>query len=155
MDVFGGDATGIKLGLEQFLLQISGQITHSEAARYAAGIVFLERQLADRTDMLKTIRIGMEKAQAQAEYFDTLHENVLANLGDVYVNTISSLQPRIMVNGDERYLSRPDTVNKIRALLLAGIRSAVLWRQCGGARWKFLFYRGKLETAAESLLKKI
>lgn len=153
-DVFGG-LGGLKLGLEQFQQQISGSVTHSEQARYAAALVFLERQLAEQPDMLKKIRIGIEKAQAQAEYFDALHENVLANLGDLYYNTISTLQPRIMVNGDERYLSQPAIVNKIRALLLAGIRSTLLWRQCGGARWKFLFYRKKLENEANRLLTQV
>lgn len=153
-DVFGG-LPGLKLGLEQFQQQISGSVTHSEQARYAAALVFLERQLSDQPDMLKKIRIGIEKAQAQAEYFDSIHENVLANLGDLYFNTISTLQPRIMVNGDERFLSQPAIVNKIRALLLAGIRSTLLWRQCGGARWKFLFYRKKLENEAKLLLKRV
>lgn len=154
IDVYGG-LSGLKLGLERFQEQISGSETHSEQARYAAGLVFLERQLADEPKMLKTIQIGIQRAQAQAEYFDVLHENVLANLGDIYLNTISTLQPRIMVNGDERYLSRPDTVNKIRALLLAGIRSALLWQQCGGARWKFLFYRKKLQNEAKFLLSRV
>lgn len=153
-DVFGGLA-GLKLGLEQFQQQISGTATHSEQARYAAALVFLERQLSEQPKMLKTIQIGIEKAQAQAEYFDVMHENVLANLGDLYYNTISTLQPRIMVNGDERYLSQPAIVNKIRALLLAGIRSTLLWRQCGGARWKFLFYRKKLENEAKFLLTQV
>jgi high frequency lysogenization protein len=153
-DVFGGLA-GIKLGLEQFHEQISGAVTHSEQARYAASLVFLEQQLSQQPKMLKTIQIGIEKAQAQAEYFDVLHENVIANLGDLYYNTISSLQPRIMVNGDELYLSRPDTVNKIRALLLAGVRATLLWRQCGGARWKFLFYRKKLQNEAKFLLSQV
>jgi high frequency lysogenization protein len=153
-DIFGGLAE-LKLGLEQFHQQISGTVTHSESARYAASLVFLERQLAEQPKMLKTIQIGIEKAQAQAEYFDVLHENVLANLGDLYYNTISTLQPRIMVNGDELYLSRPDTVNKIRALLLAGIRAALLWQQCGGARWKFLFYRKKLQHEAKFLLTQV
>lgn len=153
-DVFG-NISGLKLGLEQFQQQISGFVTHSEEARYAAALVFLERQLNDQPKMLNTILIGIEKAQAQAEYFDMLHENVLANLGDIYYSTISTLQPRIMVNGDERYLSRPEIVNKIRALLLAGIRSAVLWQQCGGARWKFLFYRKKLQAEAKFLLTQV
>lgn len=153
-DVFGGLA-GLKLGLEQFQQQISGAVTHSEQARYAAALVFLERQLAEQPKMLQTIQIGIQKAQAQAEYFDVLHENVLANLGDLYYNTISTLEPRIMVNGDERYLSRPDIVNKIRALLLAGIRATLLWRQCGGARWKFLFYRKKLQDEAKFLLTQV
>jgi high frequency lysogenization protein len=105
--------------------------------------------------MLKAIRLGVEEAQAQKEHFGLLHENVLANLGEVYHSTISTLQPRIMVNGEQAYLSRPDIVNKIRALLLAGIRSVILWKQCGGARWKFIFYRKKIQKELEDLLKQI
>ena len=102
--------------------------------------------------MLNKIHIGVEKAQAQSEHFGPLHENVLANLGDLYHSTISTLKPRVMVNGEQVYLSNPDTVNKIRSLLLAGIRSTLLWRQCGGSRWKFLFFRKKLQDEVRRLL---
>ncbi|MDD1611769.1 MAG: high frequency lysogenization protein HflD, partial [Methylococcaceae bacterium] len=134
LDVYGG-LDGLKLGLKQLQSQMTGyKIDNPEQARYAATLVFLERQLSSRKDLLDAIRLGVEKAQAQSEHFGLLHENVLANLGEVYHSTVSTLQPRIMVNGDQVYLSRPETVNKIRALLLAGIRSVILWKQCGGAR---------------------
>jgi len=48
-----------------------------------------------------------------------------------------------------------DVINKIRALLLAGIRSAMLWRQCGGSRWRFIFFRRKIQREAEFLLSEI
>jgi high frequency lysogenization protein len=155
IDVFG-DVAALKIGLEKFQQQMAGYTTvNPEQARYAASLIFLERRLATQEKMLKTIRIGIEKAQAQADYFDVVHENIVANLGDIYYNTISTLQPRIMVHGEENYLSRPDTVNKIRALLLAGIRATLLWRQCDGTRWKLLFYRKKLHQEAQFLLTQI
>lgn len=152
-DVYGG-LTGIKTGLEQLQLQITNTKIHNpEQARYAASLVFLERQLEKNQQMLSTIRIGIEKAQAQAEQLGILHENVLASLGDLYHSTISTLLPRIMVQGEQKYISDPININKIRALLLSGIRSALLWRQCGGKRWKFLFYRKKLRDECKHLLK--
>jgi high frequency lysogenization protein len=155
VDIYGG-LDGLKLGLEQLNQQMTGyKISNPEQARYSASLVFLENQLSNRKDLLKTIQIGIVKAQAQSEHFGLLHENVLANLADVYQNTISTLQPRIMVNGDQAYLSRPDTANKIRACLLAGIRSAILWKQCGGARWKFLLYRKKIQAELQILLKQV
>ncbi|WP_027157293.1 high frequency lysogenization protein HflD [Methylobacter luteus] len=155
IDIYGG-LSGIKLGLEQLNEQMTGyKIVNPEQARYSASLVFLEKQLSSRPDMMKTIRKGVEKAQIQSEHFGPMHENVLANLGEIYHSTISTLQPRIMVNGDPAYLSRPDIVNKIRALLLAGIRSAILWKQCGGTRWKFLFFRKKIQTELENLLKQV
>ncbi|MEK7758734.1 MAG: DUF489 family protein, partial [Pseudomonadota bacterium] len=49
-------------------------------------------------------------------------------------------------------LSNPAIADKVRAALLAGIRSAVLWRQLGGRRWQLLFSRGKLARTAAELL---
>lgn len=155
LDVYGG-LSGIKLGLEQLQIQMTGyKIASPQQARYAASLVFLEHQLSSRKEMMKTIQIGIAKAQNQAESFGLLHENVMANLGDIYHSTISTLQPRVMVNGEPDFLSRSDIANKIRATLLAGIRSAILWRQCGGTRWKFLFFRKKIQKELKLLLAQI
>jgi len=152
VDVFGG-LDNINYGLQQLENQLTGRaIANPEQARYAAQLVYLERQLSNRPEMLHTIHTGIEKAQAQAEHFGLLHENVLANLGDLYHTTVSTIPPRIMVNGEQEYLSNPAIVNKIRSLLLAGIRSTLLWRQCGGARWKFLLFRKKLQDEIRFLL---
>lgn len=154
-NVFGG-LSGLRLGIEQLNDQMAGlKIANPEQARYAASLVFLESQLAKQPDMKKNIFAGIERARSQSEHFGLLHENVLANLGDIYHTTISSLQPRIMVNGEQEYLSKPDVVNKIRACLLAGIRSAILWKQCGGTRWKFLFYRKKIQAELQVLRQKL
>lgn len=151
-EIYGG-LNGVQLGLQQLHEQLGNTEIHNpESARYSASIVFLEKQLSNRPEMQEIIHKGVEKAQLQSEHFDILHENVLANLGDLYHSTISTLHPRIMVNGEPNYLSNQDNVNKIRALLLAGIRSAMLWRQCGGARWKFLLYRRKLYNETSRLL---
>ena len=156
LDVYGGSVNSLKLGLKQLDMQMTGyKIANAQQARYSASIVFLEHQLETRKDLLKTINTGIVRAQAQTEHFDLLHENVIANLGDIYQNTISTLQPRIMVNGNPDYLSRNETANKIRTCLLAGIRSAILWRQCGGTRWKFLFYRKKIQAELQELLNQI
>jgi high frequency lysogenization protein len=153
--VYGG-LSGVKLGIEQLNDQMTGfKISNPEQARYAASLVFLENQLSKQPGMLKTIFTGIDRAKAQSEHFGLLHENVLANLGDIYHTTISTLQPRIMVNGEQEYLSRPDIVNKIRACLLAGIRSTILWKQCGGTRWKFLFFRKKIQVEIQKLLKEL
>ncbi|MCX7088089.1 MAG: high frequency lysogenization protein HflD [Methylococcales bacterium] len=155
IDVFG-DLSGLKLGLTELANQLTGtKIANPEQARYAASLVFLEKKLSNQPAMLNTISIGIEKAQSQSEQFGLLHENVLANLGDLYHSTLSTLQPRIMINGDEVYLSRPDVVNKVRTVLLAGIRATLLWRQCGGSRWKFIFFRKKLQAEIQHLLAQI
>jgi high frequency lysogenization protein len=155
IDIYG-DLAGIKLGLTQLKEQMTGyKIAHPEQARYCASLVFLENELSSRKDMLKSIQTGIIKAQAQSEHFGLLHENVMANLAEIYQSTISTLQPRILVHGEQSYLSRPDISNRIRACLLTGIRSAILWKQCGGTRWKFLFFRKKIQAELQSLLKQV
>ena len=153
LDIYDNDLANLKLGLEHLNAQLTGyEIAYPDEARYAASLVFLERQLCEQKSMLKTISVGIERAKAQTEHFHVLHENVLANFGDMYLQTVSKLQPRIMVNGVPDYLSRPDVANKIRACLLAGIRSAMLWKQCGGRRWKFLLFRKKTQVEVARLL---
>lgn len=154
-DVFGG-LPGVQHGLEQLDKQLtSRQSSNPDQARYAALLVHLQKQLVQKPEMLNAIRLGVEKAQRQAEHFGVLHQNVLANMADLYHANISTLQPRIMVIGDQQYLADPNTVNKIRALLLAGIRSAHLWRQCGGSRWQLMFHRVKLKHEAQALLAQL
>ncbi len=155
LDIYGG-LENLKLGLEQLNAQMTGyKLVEPQQARYCASLVFLENQLSKQSAMLNIIQIGIIKAQAQAEHFGLLHENVFANLASLYQETLSNLQPRIMVNGNPDYLERADIANKIRACLLAGIRSALLWRQCGGTRWKFLFYRRKIQLELQQLLKQV
>jgi high frequency lysogenization protein len=80
---------------------------------------------------------------------------LIEKLADLYTQTISTLGPRIMVSGDHGHLANPAIAAKVRAVLLAGIRSAVLWRQTGGQRWRLLFSRGRIaRTAAELLAAK-
>lgn len=122
-----------------------------EAARYSATLMHLERKLVRRDDLMNRLREGLETAQAQAEHFPVTHENVVARLADLYANTVSQLEPKILVQGNQRYLEEAGTANRVRALLLAGMRSAVLWRQCGGSRLKLILGRNRLmRTASEA-----
>lgn len=123
-----------------------------EVTKYVIGIMVLERKLIKREDLLNIITRGIEKAAIQVEHFSNTHENVIANLADIYTQTVSTLQPRIMVNGEQNFVSNTNNANKIRALLLAAIRSAVLWRQCGGTRWQMLFQRKAILADTQKII---
>ncbi|RLA21575.1 MAG: lysogenization regulator HflD, partial [Gammaproteobacteria bacterium] len=140
-----GSTDNLHLGLEKLEQQLSGRNNLDPMLmRYTTALIYLEAALSKLPDMQKTITAGIEKTISQTEMFPLLHENVIASLGDIYENTISTLQPRVIVNGEEVYLTTPHNKNKIRALLLSGIRAALLWRQCGGSRWKIIFQRKKI-----------
>lgn len=62
--------------------------------------------------------------------------------GSLYQSIISPNFAKLLIYGDERFLKDTDNQEKIRALLLAGIRAVILWRQVGGRR-RFLIFRRK------------
>jgi high frequency lysogenization protein len=152
-NIYGG-VRGVASGLRLVKTQLGtgSSVPDREISRYLVTLLHLERKLSNRSDLLDTLRAGIERAQAQAEHFEITHGNLIASLADTYSQTISTLSPRIMVNGDASRLREPATADRIRALLLAAMRSAVLWRQCGGTRIGLLFSRGKLVANADRLL---
>ena len=154
--VFGG-IQDLKIGLELAVSQFDGTNKNRdiELTKYVLSILYLERKLAKQTTLLDTISQGVERANEKLLHFPCTHSNLLASLADTYSNTVSTLVPRIIVHGDQNYLSNPENANKIRALLLSGIRAAVLWSQCGGSRFQLLFQRSKFVNEAKDILKTI
>ena len=152
--IFGGSARLVR-GLETLCRQLGSDKSRQDAElmRYAVSLLFLERQLVRNAKMLNRVREGIEVASRQSEHFSVAHENVLARLADTYATTVSQLKPRIMVQGQPEYLNTPSNANRIRALLLAGMRSAVLWRQLGGNRLRLLWTRKHIVQCAEGLLE--
>jgi high frequency lysogenization protein len=155
VDTVYGNLAGIRPGLEIARDQVAGPNDRRDRqlTRYAVTVMHLERKLSRNRALLDSISAGIEKANEQARFFDITHSSVIAGLADCYKQTISNLQPRILVNGDQAILGNPENQNLIRALLLAAIRAAVLWRQCGGGRLTLILQRKVLVDACESLLR--
>lgn len=157
--VYGG-TRGLRLGLEQLRDKLAGRSapTDVEMARYVVAMLHLEGVLRARPAMLDAIRGGIETAQSQMQFFaasepaNGVHPLLVEKLAELYSRTISTLAPRIMVNGEHGHLANPAIAARVRAALLAGIRSAVLWRQLGGRRWQLLLRRGRIARAAADLL---
>jgi high frequency lysogenization protein len=155
-EIYRGEAN-LRTGLERIEVQLKsgGKPPDMEITRYGIGLIFLERKLQARPDMLEALGEGLKGAERQVEYFNLAHESVIARLAEVYQETISRLGPRIIVQGEQTHLSNPNVAARIRATLLAGIRAAVLWRQAGGSRWKLLFGRNRLIQEARDLLHRL
>jgi len=149
-----GQIAALKTGLRELNAQLSKRKDKKDVVllRYVISLLHLERQLNKNPQMMAQISREIEQVPQQVDYFgDILSPQVIARFADIYHRTISELKPQIQVYGDPGYLQQPDNVNKVRALLLAGIRAAVLWRQKGGRRWQFLFQSAKIQSAAEQL----
>lgn len=160
--VYGG-LRGVTLGLNLLQSKLTGNTSTNdiEMARYVIAIIHLEGQLRRLPEMQEVIRQGIEAAREQMKFFETaendetVHPRLVEKLADLYTQTISTLSPRIMVNGEHGHLSNPLIAAKVRAVLFAGIRAALLWRQLGGNRWQLLFSRRKIAVEAGNILENL
>jgi high frequency lysogenization protein len=155
-DVYGGLA-GVGTGLKVLREQLSSSRVRRdvEITRYVVSMITLEKKLSADTSMLALIAKTLEEIRASLDYFSLMHENTVLKLGQLYKDTISHLQPRIIVSGERPYLGNEHNASRVRALLLAGLRSAILWRQCGGTRWSILLGRRRYLDECEIMLREL
>ncbi|WP_066964487.1 high frequency lysogenization protein HflD [Microbulbifer sp. Q7] len=154
-DVFGGVEKLLPgLRAARQLIATRNHPEYTDCLRYVLSILYLQRQLAKKPDLLSIIGNRLEKAQLQTDHFGVGHENVYANLASIYSDTLSTFRFRIQVLGDFNYLQQQRIANQIRSMLFAGVRSAMLWRQLGGRRLHLLFHRKKLIAALDALISK-
>lgn len=156
-DVYGG-AQGVKLGVDTLLLVLKEKESarYADAIRYAIGMLHVEKLLRRESDINSVLRSRLEQVTNQLQHFDGVtSQGVISKLNDIYLDTLAKFKFRIQVNGDPAHLQRAENAAKIRAILLAGIRSAMLWRQMGGSRLQFAFGKGRLVKALELLQNEI
>ncbi|TVQ88441.1 MAG: lysogenization regulator HflD [Chromatiaceae bacterium] len=148
-----GPPGAVATGARQIIAQLTGQPERNlDLTRYVIALLGHERTLAGRSDMLAAIRDGIEVAAAVRGDRPLLERTVIERLASLYAATISKLEPRIVVRGNPLYLQNLENQERIRALLLAGIRAAMLWRQVGGRRTQILFGRRRLLELARAYL---
>jgi len=154
LNVIYGEPANLTTGLQLIISQMGDSDSKPDMniARYTISLLHLERKLAKQPQMLNRIADGIKRAKEQLAHFPISHENIIANLASIYSETVSQLPPKIMVAGENQYLGDNNNANRIRALLLCGMRSAVLWRQLGGSRWQLLLQRRKLCDEAKRCL---
>lgn len=156
LEVYGGSVNEIQLGIHTLLGQMNSdkakQTRNMEVTRYVLSLMVLQKKI-QQTDGLQKISNLLETAKAQQSHFGPLHENVMATIARAYSENVSQLQPRIMVNGQHGHLNNQRIANKIRALLLSGLRSAILWYQVGGSRWGLIWSRKKYLQSAQAFYR--
>ena len=142
--------------------------------RLNTGLDFLRRQLvgdafsrdAEVTRYFEAIGILIKNMNKKEEIFDKLRKQLTEqtmpvqedNLGDhalflsnLYLSTISTVEPRIIVNGDNKYLTDKKNAAMIRSLLLCAIRSYILWQQSGGSKFRIFIFKKKIAQLAVTL----
>jgi len=148
-DVYGG-REGVALGIRE-ASDMLAQASASALTQYCLGVIQLQKLLQGDKQKMARIASQMSRISEQSLHFSETHENIIAALNELYTTEVSSAKFRIQVRGEPAFLQQQATAEKIRALLLAGIRSAHLWRQKGGSRLDLLLKRSSIQKALKAL----
>lgn len=154
LDVFGNEAN-LKIGLESLVNGIDSTPAGNEMTRYIISLMALERKLSSRRDAMAQLGDRLQTLERQLAHFDLLDDTMISNLASVYLDVISPIGPRIQVAGTPTVLQQTTNQHKVRALLLSGIRCAVLWRQVGGRRRHLIFGHKNMIEQAQLLLARL
>jgi len=159
--VYGGELINIKQGLKLLVNHLGdsskaeNKVKDPEFTRYIISLINLERRLMKQPKQLTQLGERIEASKRQLEHYPITSETLISSFASIYSDIISPLGARIQVTGEPSILKQTATQHKIRALLLAGIRSTVLWRQVGGKRRTIIFSRSKLVKTAQELLAQL
>ena len=149
--VYGG-VSSLRPGLMLLQRYFRNDARDELLPRLALAVLQLERRFS-RDAMARKVHDGILGLAPTAANLGTSHPEVLASLGNLYAQTVSHLRPRVLVKGNPHYLGQAAVVAEIRAILLAALRSAVLWRQLGGSMWDFLLRRRDMVASIDAWLE--
>lgn len=152
-----GSYEHLEVGYKTLITQLSDSNAGPTNAltRYMIGLVALERKLARRNDILNLLGERISQVKRQTHHYEVTDEQILSNMASIYVDLISPLGNKIQISGTANFLQQTLVRDKIRAVLLSGIRSAVLWRQTGGKRRQVVFNRKHMVEQAKQQLARI
>jgi len=150
-----GSLSNLHLGFSTLVSQLdsNNKLKDAELTRYIASILSLERKLSGNSKALNQLGERVSHVQRQLGHVDFENNQIVTSLASIYSDVVSPLATKIQVAGDPKILSIESNQKKVRALLLAGVRAAVLWRQLGGKRRQILFNRNGLVEAGRDALR--
>lgn len=152
-----GQLNNLKMGFTGLYGQLSNKAVAKDAeiTRYIASMLGLERKLAAKPNVLNELGVRISNVQRQLGHVEFEHSQIVQSLASTYVDIISPLATKIQIAGNPTHLKSESNQHKVRALLLAGVRAAVMWRQMGGKRRHILFNRKRILQSAKLALQQI
>ena len=150
-DVFGG-LSGVRMGFEQMIAHLDDGTRDLPMTQLVLNVLRLARRLERIPSMRDALRSGIESIARQVPHIGVAASAVQARLAELYTETLSHVRPRVVVHGNPVHLGNPRDVEQIRAMLLAAVRAAVLWRQVGGGQFRLLLRRREYAMLARGLL---
>ena len=138
----------LNTGLDFLRKQLVGDAfsRDAEVTRYFEAINILVKNMNKKNEIISNLRDELSN-HTEIVTEDNLYEHA-EFLSNLYLNTISKIHPRIIVNGDNKYLTDNKNASMIRALLLSAIRSYILWQQSGGSKFRIFLFKKKIAEIA-------
>ena len=136
--------TGLDFLRKQFVGDVFSR--DAEVDRYFEAINVLVKNMNENSEIFSNIRDELSSHKENVTE-DNLHEHA-EFLSNLYLKTISKINPRIIVNGDNIHLTDNKNASMIRALLLSAIRSFILWQQSGGTKFRIFLFKKKMAEIA-------
>ena len=118
----------------------------AEVDSYFEAINILVKNMNKNTKIISNLRDELS-SHKESVTEDNLHEHA-EFLSNLYLKTISTINPRIIVNGDNIHLTDSKNASMIRALLLSAIRSFILWEQSGGTKFRIFLFKKRMAEIA-------
>ena len=133
--------------------------------RYITEILMLRKSLSKNMRMQSVVRAGLDDlkpisselvdSQQTSQQVIDKQEETFEEISSLYKKTLSTLKHRIRVAGKVQILKNEIVSNKIRGLLFAGVRSAVLWHQLNGRYWRLFVYNKRIKNTVSNIHYKI
>ena len=141
-------------------------LTKVMGAKYAfEKAVILRKSLSKNMIMQSVVRAGLSNLEPiRPSLIDCMQTNqqeineqnyTFEEISSLYRKTLSTLRHRIKVAGKVQFLKNEIVSNKIRGLLFAGVRSAVLWHQLDGRYWRLFIYNKRISNTVSDIHQKI
>jgi high frequency lysogenization protein len=156
LEIYGNDLRNLQSGLTLLskLAEMQNKQEFKSIAKYALSLLSLNNQLSKQGDMLNVIHSRLKHAGFNQQHFSDDNLRVTTrSLSGIYQDTISTLRFRIHVTGNMQLLTQEAISDRVRAMLFAGIRAAMLWQQLGGSKWQLIFKRSEIEKISQKLLQ--
>jgi high frequency lysogenization protein len=136
--------TGLDFLRKQFVGDVFSR--DAEVDRYFEAINVLVKNMNKNNEIFSNLRDELSSHKENVTE-DNLHEHA-EFLSNLYLKTISKINPRIIVNGDNIHLKDNKNASMIRALLLSAIRSFILWQQSGGTKFRIFLFKKRMAEIA-------
>ena len=123
-----------------------------ERARYMVNLMMISKTFKENNALGKQVGTTLSLLDEAANHLSDQRDYVIERIAQLYQNTISPLNPRVIVYGDPQILKDDANAAAIRAMLFAGLRCALLWYQAGGNQLNLLIGKSKYLSSINQML---